>query len=110
MNSRRRLLKGALLMTLIGLRAASGSRALGAAAPRTPLEEQDAAAKVLGYRQDARSVDPQAFPTWRRGQSCSTCALVEFGTARLRGCTLFPGNLVASAGWCSGWQQRGAKK
>jgi hypothetical protein len=108
MTSRRQLLKNVLLATPIGLCAVRGPGAL-AAAPRTPLDEQDATAKALGYRQDARSVDAQAYPAWRRGQSCSTCALVEFGTARLRGCSLFPGKLVAAGGWCSGWQQRGAK-
>jgi hypothetical protein len=109
MISRRRILKSALLVTLIGLRAVCGSRALGAAAgaPRTPLDKQDAAAKLFGYRQDARSVDPRVFPTYRRGQSCSTCALIDFGTARLRGCSLFPGKLVAAGGWCNGWQHRG---
>ena len=111
MTSRRQLLKSVLLATPIGLCAVRGSGALAAAtgAPRTPLDEQDAAAKALGYRQDARSVDTQAFPAWRRGQSCSTCALIEFGTARQRGCSLFPGKLVAAGGWCSGWQQRGSK-
>ena len=105
MISRRRLLKCALLVTVSGLGVARGSSTLAAApgAPRTPLGEQDAAAKALAYRQDARSVDPQRFTTYRRGQSCATCALIEFGTARLRGCSLFPGKLVSAAGWCSGY-------
>jgi len=111
MISRRRVLKGALLAILIGHRVVRGPRALAASsgAPRKPLDEHDATAQALGYRQDARSVDAQAFPAWRRGQSCSTCALIEFGTARQRGCSLFPGKLVAAGGWCSGWQQRGSK-
>jgi High potential iron-sulfur protein len=111
MTSRRRLLKTALLTALTGLGVVRGSEALGAAprAPRTPLEENDAAAKAVAYQQDARKVDPRLFATYRRGQSCATCALIEFGTARLRGCSLFPGKLVAAAGWCSAWQLRGGK-
>jgi hypothetical protein len=105
------MLNSALLAALSGLGVLRGSRALGAApdAPRTPLEEEDAAAKAVAYQQDARRVDPHRFPTYRRGQSCATCALIEFGTARLRGCSRFPGKLVAAAGWCSVWQLRGGK-
>ena len=88
-----------------------GSGALGAtaAAARTALQERDPAAKAVAYRQDARGVDARLFPTYRRGQSCTTCALIEFGTARLRGCALFPGKLVSATGWCSAWQLRGSK-
>lgn len=109
MISRRRMLNSAVVTALIGLRLGRGSRALGAApgAPRTLLDEKDAAAKAVAYQQDARKVDPHVFPTYRRGQSCATCALIEFGTARLRGCSLFPGKLVAAAGWCSVWRLRG---
>ena len=111
MISRRRMLNSALLTTLIGLRVVGGSKVLGAApaAPRAPLDEQDPAAKAVVYQQDARKVDPRQFPNYRRGQSCATCALIEFGTAPLRGCSLFPGKLVAAAGWCSVWQLRGGK-
>jgi High potential iron-sulfur protein len=111
MINRRRKLNSALFTALIGLLVERGSRALGAApvAPRAPLDERDAAAKAVAYQQDARKVDPRVFPTYRRGQSCATCALIEFGTARLRGCSLFPGKLVASAGWCSVWRLRGGK-
>jgi hypothetical protein len=111
MNSRRRIVISTLLTACIGFRVACGSSALGAApgVPRTPLNEEDAAAKAVAYQQDARRVDPRLFPTYRRGQSCTTCALIEFGTARLRGCSLFPGKLVAAAGWCSVWQLRGRR-
>jgi len=111
MISRRRILNGALFMTLIGIRAVRGATALAAkpGAPRKPLDEQDPTAEALGYRQDARKVDPKEFPTYRSGQACSTCALIEIGTARLRGCSLFPGKLVSAGGWCSGWQQRAIK-
>jgi hypothetical protein len=78
-------------------------------APRRLLDEPDPAAKAVAYQQDARKVDPRLFPTYRRGQSCATCSLIEFGTARVRGCSLFPGKLVAAGGWCNVWQLRGGK-
>ena len=111
MNSRRLILSNILLTALVGFRAIGGSRALGAApsAPRALLDEKDADAKAVAYQQDARKVDARAFPTYRPGQSCTTCALIEFGTARLRGCSLFPGKLVAATGWCSAWKLRGGK-
>ena len=111
MINRRHLLAGVLLAATAGLRIARGPDALAAtaAALRTPLDEQDAAAKAQAYEEDARGVDPRQFPTYKRGQSCSTCALIEFGTARMRGCSLFPGKLVAAGGWCRSWRLRGSK-
>ena len=125
MNRRRRQLTNALLTAFIGLRVVRGSRALAAGrapsapsapnapnapnAPRTLLDVKDPAAKAVSYQEDARKVDPGLYPTYRRGQSCNTCALIEFGTAPLRGCTLFPGKLIVAAGWCSAWQLRGRK-
>ena len=110
MISRRRLLNSALLTACSGLGVVGGSRTFGAVpAKRTPLEEREVAAKAVAYQQDARKVDPHLFPTYRRGQSCTTCALIEFGTAPMRGCSLFPGKLVAAAGWCNVWQLRGSR-
>jgi hypothetical protein len=111
MIRRRRVVTSALLSAFTGLGLARGSQALGAVsgALRTPLNELDAAAKAVAYEDDARGVDPRKFPTYRKGQSCATCALIEFGTARMRGCSLFPGKLVAAAGWCNAWKLRGGK-
>ena len=111
MIRRRHLLTSALLTAFIGLRVVRGSRALAAApsAPRPLMDVKDPAAKAVNYQEDARKVDPRLFPAYRRGQSCTTCSLIEFGTARLRGCSLFPGKLVVAAGWCSVWQLRGSK-
>jgi hypothetical protein len=111
MINRRHLLGSVLLTAIAGLRLLRGPGALAAmpGAPRTPLDEREATAQAFAYRRDARSVDPRLFPTYRKGQSCASCALIEFGTARSRGCSLFPGRLVAAAGWCHGWQLRGSK-
>jgi hypothetical protein len=79
-----------------------------AAEVRTPLNEKDQAATAIGYVADAKSVNVTANPTYKRGQSCTTCAFIEFGTARQRGCTLVPGRLVNAAGWCKVWKLRGS--
>jgi hypothetical protein len=57
--------------------------------------------------ESAAKVDAKANPTWRRGQSCATCALIEFGTGRARGCSAVPGKLVLATGWCKVWRLRG---
>jgi hypothetical protein len=110
MISRRRLL-GNALTAFFSLRLMRGAAALAAVpgAPRTPLKEKDAVAMAFDYRQDARTVDPRLFPSYLKGQSCASCALIEFGTGRMRGCSLFPGKLVDAGGWCINWQQRGGK-
>ena len=80
-----------------------------AAEARTPLDEKEQAAKAIGYVADAKAVDVAANPTYKRGQSCTTCSFIEFGTGRQRGCTLVPGRLVNAAGWCKVWKLRGSK-
>lgn len=111
MIRRRRMLTGALLTTFIGLSVGRGSRAFAARPSETRilLDEKDPAAKAVAYQENARNVDPRLYPTYRRGQSCTTCALIEFGTARIRGCSLFPDKLVVAAGWCNVWKLRGTK-
>jgi hypothetical protein len=82
-------------------------RARGAAVTRTLLGEDEPAAIAIAYVANARNVDPKQYPAYRRGQSCTTCALVEFGTGLQRGCTLVPGRLVMAPGWCKVWKLRG---
>ncbi|MEY4760789.1 MAG: hypothetical protein RLZZ200_645 [Pseudomonadota bacterium] len=76
-------------------------------ATRTLLSPDEPAARAIAYVELAAKVDPKAFPNWRRGQSCTTCELVEFGTGRARGCRILPGRLVLAAGWCKAWKLRG---
>ena len=79
-----------------------------AASNRTLLSPDEPAAKAIAYVELASKVDPKANPTWRRGQSCATCDLVEFGTGRARGCDILPGRLVLGTGWCKAWKLRGS--
>jgi hypothetical protein len=74
---------------------------------RTPLKEDEPAARALAYVADATRVDARQFTNYRRGQSCTTCSQIEFGTARQRPCKLIPGKLVNAGGWCKVWVGRG---
>jgi hypothetical protein len=79
--------------------------AIGAQAAELPhLDVKDPAAVKLGYVEKASSVDAKKFPSFEKGSSCENCAQLQ-GTAGApyRPCDLFPGKLVAAAGWCSGW-------
>jgi hypothetical protein len=77
-------------------------------AARPLLRADEPAALALAYVESSAKVDAKANPTWRRGQSCATCALIEFGTGRARGCSAVPGKLVLATGWCRAWRLRGA--
>jgi hypothetical protein len=75
-------------------------------APRTLLTAEEPAGKAIGYVANAARVDPAEFPSYRRGQSCATCVLVEIGTGRTRGCYIVPGRLVLATAWCKLWKAR----
>jgi len=82
------------------------SRAAGAQAlPHLSL--QDPIAQALAYHEDAATVKPEQFPSYRKGERCSTCAqlLGEAGQA-WRPCNLFPNALVNADGWCRAWTVR----
>jgi hypothetical protein len=78
-----------------------------AAESRAPLSEDEPDAKALAYYADAARVDVRLYPSYRRGQSCTTCAQIEFGTGRQRPCKIIPGRLVNAGGWCKVWIRRG---
>jgi hypothetical protein len=109
MQNRRTLLL-TLAATLGGLDTTlrPGTPAAQPAAARTPLTDAEPAGLAIGYRDNAKNVDTRQYPGYRRGQSCSTCSLVELGTGRQRGCTAVPGRLVLATGWCKLWALRGS--
>jgi hypothetical protein len=74
------------------------------AAETARLEVKDPAAVKVGYVENANQVDAKKFPSYAKGSTCENCLLLQ-GTEgpAYRPCTLFPGKLVAVAGWCSGW-------
>lgn len=100
-------LRRILLRTLVGAAIVGPSlcRTAGAAI-RTVLSEDEVKARDIGYASDAGKLDVRLQPTYKRGQSCATCALIEFGTARQRGCQILPGRLVNAGGWCKLWKTR----
>jgi High potential iron-sulfur protein len=93
--------------TLVSLLTAPFDTLAAAAKPlRTLLQPEESAGKTIGYVANAARVNPGEFPSYRRGQSCASCALVEFGTGRARGCSVVPGRLVLATAWCKLWKAR----
>ncbi|WP_175780315.1 high-potential iron-sulfur protein [Burkholderia cenocepacia] len=78
---------------------AAGTRAF-AAAP--PVDENDAAAKTLGYRAKATTVDASKFPKYQAGQTCANCRFYKAAAGESSGtCPMFAGKTVAAEGWCN---------
>jgi hypothetical protein len=86
---------------------ASGAETRTAQAPGAPtphLDVKDPAAIALGYVEDAAKVDAKKNPSYTPGSSCENCLQLQGAAgAAYRPCTLFPGKLVATTGWCSAW-------
>ena len=73
-----------------------------AAGPK--LEESDAQAVALGYKQDTTKVDGKKYPKHEASQTCATCQLFQGKPTDATGlCPLFAGKQVAAKGWCSAW-------
>ena len=68
------------------------------------LSEDDPMAKGMRYVHDAGAVDPATRANPAEVQNCANCALIQGEDgAEWRPCQIFPGKLVAAAGWCSVW-------
>jgi hypothetical protein len=102
---RRSVLKGAMF----GIAAVPATALLGPVAEAAPvhLDASDPQAKALGYVDDAAKVDAKANPNFKAGQHCANClqAQGKAGDVMLP-CNIFPGKLVAAAGWCKVWVKR----
>lgn len=90
----------------IGLCAALATARSALAAP--PLvDEADPAAKNLGYRAQASSVDAGRFPKYQAGQRCANCRFYTGGASDTSGpCPMFPGKAVTADGWCNVYAKR----
>jgi hypothetical protein len=99
-TSRRHLLKGLALGAAgaaLGARAARGAEA-------AKLDVHDSQAVALGYVELASQVDAKKYPQYVAGSNCDNCLQLQGKPGNnYRPCALFPGKLVAVAGWCSGW-------
>lgn len=73
-----------------------------AEAEMTKLAEDNPQAVALGYLEDSSQVDAEKYPNHTAEQLCSGCALYQ-GEEDWGGCSIFPGKLVAAAGWCAAY-------
>ena len=94
------------IINAIGLCATLAAARAPCAAP--PLvDENDPAAKTLGYRAHASSVDTAQFPKYQAGQRCANCRFYKGEAADTAGtCPMFAGKLVAADGWCNVYAKR----
>ena len=74
---------------------------------RADVDEGDAVAVALGYKQDTKKVDATKYPGHDVTQQCANCKQFQ-GKAgdRSGACVLFGGKAVAAAGWCSAWVKK----
>lgn len=107
MKSQRRdfLKMGSLALASLALAPHAVAQQKPAAGAR--LEEKDAQAQALGYRNDAAQVDKKKFANWQAGQTCANCAQYQGKPNDAWGpCAIFPGKQVNAKGWCSVWAKK----
>jgi High potential iron-sulfur protein len=105
--SRRSIVKGGLIAgAMLPMAGLISRNAAAAALP--PLDPGDPTAKALGFVNDASKVDAKAYPTFKPGQKCGTCAQYQGKTGdATAACTIFAGKSVPQGGWCQVWAQKG---
>jgi hypothetical protein len=100
---RRKLLKSALA-GLVALPAAGLAQRAAAQATAPRLDEKDPLAVAMGYVHDAKKVDANKVPQYKKGALCSNCMQIQGKDGEeWRGCNIFPGKLVNANGWCKVW-------
>jgi len=68
------------------------------------LATDDPTAMALGYTEDASTVDTAKYPMFKPGSDCANCMQIQGNEGdAFRPCGIFPGKVVASAGWCTVW-------
>lgn len=101
--TRRRFLRNAAVAFPVGVVVVEGT-ALAQDMPRVELD--DPTAQALFYVHDVADLDtsdPRAA-RYEEGQTCANCVQITGDASEeWRPCNLFPGKLVAAAGWCSVW-------
>ncbi len=77
---------------------------MASAADMPKLAVDDPTAMALGYVEDAASVDAGKYPMFKPGSNCANCMQIQGADGdAYRPCGIFPGKVVASAGWCTVW-------
>ena len=101
MTTRRRFLQTVPAATL------AMTFARGANAQAARLEETDALAVLLGYKNDATKVDVKTFPAYVAGRNCAGCQLYQGkATDSTAACGAVGGKLVSARGWCVAWAKK----
>ena len=79
----------------------------GLASAQARVDEADAQAASLGFRNDTTKVDKAKFPKHTADQKCSNCQLFQGKPADATApCAIFPGKVVPGNGWCSAWNKK----
>ncbi|MGI9219454.1 MAG: high-potential iron-sulfur protein [Woeseiaceae bacterium] len=79
-----------------------GRKAMAEELPQ--LAEDDPMAVAMKYTHDASTVDAASRANPAADQNCANCALIQGADGdEWRPCQIFPGKVVAAAGWCSVW-------
>ena len=72
------------------------------------LSADDPMAQAMKYTEDASAVDAASRTNPAADQTCANCALLQGADGEAwRPCQIFPGKVVAAAGWCSVWAPKG---
>ncbi len=101
MNTRRQF-----ILTLVPAGVALGATAQ-VLAQAAKLDENDPAAKAIGYKHDASKVDAAKYPAFAKGKICSGCALYQGQPSDAwAGCPIVPGKQVNANGWCTAWVKK----
>ena len=66
----------------------------------------DPQALKLGYVENVKQLDVKHFPTYKPGQTCANCSLIQLRYGFYRPCQLFPSKVVSEKGWCSAWIEK----
>jgi len=100
---RRNLLK----MGSVALAAGVISGRFGSAYAAQHVDEKDAQAQSLGYKNNAAQVDRKKFANYQPGQACSSCNFFQGKASDAWApCTIFTGKEVNAKGWCSSYVKR----
>lgn len=98
--SRRRFLRTGTLALAAATSGALLTSRRGRAAGLPRVREDSPMAQTLQYHHDASAVQSGAH---QQGAVCGNCQLFTAGDASWGKCSVFPGKLVNSSGWCSAW-------
>lgn len=94
------------IITIVPAALAAGAATQALAQP-AKVDENDPAAKGIGYKHDATKVDAAKYPTFAKGKVCSGCQLYQGKAGEAWGaCPIVGNKLVAAGGWCTAWVKK----